>query len=379
MRGEDAYAALGLRPGAGRAEIDQAYRRLIKRYHPDYADGDAKRAAELNRAYSELRTRTRDAPRPHPEAVAAMQRHAYAPRSPSWRGPAFAAAAIAVAVLLASTAAMEEITPPWSQFSSATTAGGARSGGSSGESFSLDQPLAKTLIDSSVGDAIRLHAEDDPGSAAEFSRSCLSRLDANPSVALFDSCAAYDEAIAILAVGNAAFEAGPFNPSAVTARQVGAARLLSADYFEAESRLQQIRARVHMTLLPQLPDARRAADVRVSAPAPAEDIPDVPVEREAVEAPAEPRQTVSRTSPAAEPRRIVSRAAAPPPLRRATPPPVRRATQQQQPVRRAPPQQRAPSVERAAPPAPAAEKRQVPAWQQPLKPAWQRPLPPASN
>ena len=50
-----AYAALGLEPGADAAAIEQAYRRLIKQHHPDRAGGDARRAAEINRAYRELR------------------------------------------------------------------------------------------------------------------------------------------------------------------------------------------------------------------------------------------------------------------------------------------------------------------------------------
>ena len=50
-----AYAALELEPGADRAAIEEAYRRLIKRYHPDRSGGDAERAAEINRAYFELR------------------------------------------------------------------------------------------------------------------------------------------------------------------------------------------------------------------------------------------------------------------------------------------------------------------------------------
>jgi DnaJ family protein A protein 1 len=51
------YAVLGLKPGADRDAIEQAYRSLIKRYHPDREGGDGKRAAEINRAYFELRGR----------------------------------------------------------------------------------------------------------------------------------------------------------------------------------------------------------------------------------------------------------------------------------------------------------------------------------
>src|SRR3954452_23135765 len=50
-----AFAALGLDPGADAAAIEQAYKRLIKQHHPDREGGDSTRAAEINRAYRELR------------------------------------------------------------------------------------------------------------------------------------------------------------------------------------------------------------------------------------------------------------------------------------------------------------------------------------
>src|SRR5690348_11427861 len=50
-----AYAALGLEPDADSAAIEQAYKRLIKEHHPDREGGDARRAAEINRAYRDLR------------------------------------------------------------------------------------------------------------------------------------------------------------------------------------------------------------------------------------------------------------------------------------------------------------------------------------
>ena len=51
----NAFAVLGLTPGADAAAVDQAYRRLIKQYHPDREGGDGVRAAEIIRAYRELR------------------------------------------------------------------------------------------------------------------------------------------------------------------------------------------------------------------------------------------------------------------------------------------------------------------------------------
>ncbi len=52
-----AFTVLGLEPGANGAAVDEAYRRLIKLYHPDRSGGDAARAADINRAYFELRRR----------------------------------------------------------------------------------------------------------------------------------------------------------------------------------------------------------------------------------------------------------------------------------------------------------------------------------
>src|SRR5206468_6605550 len=54
-----AYAALGLEPGANAVDIEQAYKKLIKQYHPDREGGDVERAADINRAYRELRASRR--------------------------------------------------------------------------------------------------------------------------------------------------------------------------------------------------------------------------------------------------------------------------------------------------------------------------------
>src|SRR3954447_12331417 len=60
MTDRSAYSTLGLSAGADWDAIERAYKKLIKRYHPDRAGGDAGRAAEINRAYRELRRARND-------------------------------------------------------------------------------------------------------------------------------------------------------------------------------------------------------------------------------------------------------------------------------------------------------------------------------
>src|SRR3954468_1478066 len=72
MRG-DPYRVLGVSPGSSSEELHDAYRRLVKLHHPDRNGGSeqsARRFAEIQEAYEDLRARPRPA-RPHRAAEAA--------------------------------------------------------------------------------------------------------------------------------------------------------------------------------------------------------------------------------------------------------------------------------------------------------------------
>jgi curved DNA-binding protein CbpA len=57
----DPWTVLGLAPGASRAEVKRAYRRLSRAFHPDASrDEDGGRFRELRGAYAQLCERPRN-------------------------------------------------------------------------------------------------------------------------------------------------------------------------------------------------------------------------------------------------------------------------------------------------------------------------------
>ena len=61
----DPYRVLEVSPGASSEELHDAYRRLVKLHHPDRNGGSAesaRRFAEIQEAYEEVRSRPRSAP-----------------------------------------------------------------------------------------------------------------------------------------------------------------------------------------------------------------------------------------------------------------------------------------------------------------------------
>lgn len=252
MRREDHYAVLGLRPGAGRAEIDEAYRRLIKRYHPDRMGGDGSHAAEINRAYTILRQKL--PAQAHRTVLATMPppRRGAARRRTGWLLVALLLVAGIGAFATQSSRSVSSRSAydgplPWTS-----------SAGSAVRAAPLtdfEEPLHTAVIDQAIADAVRFHGSGDLESTLAFSRACHNSLRAKPSLTWFDACAAFDEATLTLNSDDALADSGPFNGTAVIARQIAAARQLSGDPLSADSRLHDIRSRVDLTLLPRIDEA----------------------------------------------------------------------------------------------------------------------------
>jgi hypothetical protein len=83
-----------------------------------------------------------------------------------------------------------------------------------------------------------------------------------------DGCAAFDDAVLELQRRDPLRDEGPFGASAVTARQITGASLLSNDYLAIEARLDQVRSRVQLMLTPAEPPpaAPQAAEINSDLP-----------------------------------------------------------------------------------------------------------------
>ncbi|HET9811874.1 MAG TPA: J domain-containing protein [Sphingomicrobium sp.] len=249
MSGDEPYGVLGLRPGARRVEVDQAYRRLIKQYHPDRTGGDGGRAAEINRAYTLIRQDMPAGRRGVPMPIPPGRR----PSSRRWGWAMACAVAVAGAVAFAGSDSSRRASNgvpalilPSTEAEGATV---------SMPLSDFDEPLQTAMIDRSIADAVKFHSIGDPRAAVEFTRACHNALRDKPSLAWFDSCAAFDEATVALDNDDPLAASGPFSPPAVMGRHMAAARLLSDDMLAAESRLHQIRARVEWAMVPAMDGA----------------------------------------------------------------------------------------------------------------------------
>ena len=253
-RDTSAYRELGLEPGADAASVEAAYRNLIKRFHPDRAGGDAARAAEINRAYQQIR---------RAQQLPTLRRTSYPVVQPAYRrGTPWGARAFALA-LVAGIAALAIASPL-----DVTTVGlgemmrepvlvsqqpvpqdpAASEIGQIGE-----QPLDSDAIDRSVLTAVRMAGSGEVRRLGDQSRRCHAELRRDPALARFDQCVAFDEAAVVLLHRNRMDVEGQFSSASVTGRHLGAARLFSEDYLMIESRLDRIRSRVEFSLAPPDP------------------------------------------------------------------------------------------------------------------------------
>lgn len=240
-----AFATLGLAPGADSAAIEQAYKRLIKQHHPDREGGDATRAAEINRAYRELR-----GGKAHVDPLQFNEEYGAHRRRRRWPLAAgFAVAGIAAAVLVIGPSV-----PPtrsiWAARAQLPLSRGLHGVRPAHEP--MNEKLHTNAIDAAVQHALHLFRTRDEMALSSASRDCERQFRNNPGTVMLDRCAAFDDAVVGLQDRDPLRDAGPFAPLAVTGRQWSEASALSDDDLAIDDRLDQIRLRVEIALAPQV-------------------------------------------------------------------------------------------------------------------------------
>ena len=233
-----AYAALGLEPGADAATVDRAYKRLIKRHHPDREGGNAGRAAEINRAYRDLRG-------PREKDALEFHDHPDIPRRQGWL-----IAAVGLAVGLAGGLVIAG--PMGELWMSAPKLPLVRGAAAATSIDAMDQPLNLSLIDEAAQRALRMSRSQDEMALGAASRDCHHALRTGPSIPQLDRCAAFDDAVVQLQDRDPLRDQGPFGELAVTGRQWSSASALSDDYLAIDGRLDKIRLRVELELAPAI-------------------------------------------------------------------------------------------------------------------------------
>ncbi|MEP7130549.1 MAG: J domain-containing protein [Sphingomicrobium sp.] len=243
---ESAYSALGLEPGADTTAIERAYKRLIKQHHPDRPGGDSDRAAEINWAYSELRS----PPMPC-DTLVLVDDDPLEERGGGWIRAALVLL-LALAALLAITgpgaAYMRQLAQPL-----VPTLANGQAAPTAISRDTMDQPLHVAAVAGAVGEAVSMLGKHDALALLSASRDCHRALRSDPSVTQLDRCSAFDDAIVQLQNRDPMWDQGPFSQIAVTSRQWSAASALSNDYLAIDSRLDRIRVQVELALAPVEP------------------------------------------------------------------------------------------------------------------------------
>jgi hypothetical protein len=240
-----AYAALGLEPGADASDVDRAYKQLIKEHHPDREGGDSARAAEINRAYRELRAAfgSRD-------ALDFNDPPLEEDRAGWVQGAIALLLALAVLFTLTGPAStyMRQLLEPRTPALQDRAAAPVRRGVDA-----MDQPLHLAAVTGAVREAVALLEKRDDGALLDASRGCHRALHLEPSITQLDRCAAFDDAVLQLQDHDPMWDQGPFSQIAVTGRQWSGSSALSNDYLAIDSRLDRIRVQVELALAPPAP------------------------------------------------------------------------------------------------------------------------------
>jgi hypothetical protein len=241
MRSEASpYSILGLDPGADAVDVERAYKRLIKLHHPDRDGGDPGRAAEINRAYRELKG-------PYPPHDVTLDPHRH-PGSVEGRWfrivliiiAGAGAVAIATGPLKSSLQALRtSVAPTKSHLAQAAP-----------QSDIMNQPVHRDLVAAAIRDARRIVALRDDQALLNASGECHDRFRSTVSLEWFDRCAAFDDAVVDLQDRDPMWDQGPFSEMSVTGRQWSAASALSKDSLAIDSRLDRIRLQVELALAP---------------------------------------------------------------------------------------------------------------------------------
>jgi len=247
MTGEaSAYAALGLEPGADAATVEQAYKRLIKEHQPDRSGGDALRAAEINRAYRELR-----AGRELREPLELIDEDMPDVRRGSgWVAAALLASLVASGLMLTDSRLLP-IRQGFASGKSQLALPHARRGDA------MEEPLNLAAIDGSARSALQIARTRDEMSLATASNDCHRELRRRPTLLQLDRCAAFDDAVVELQDRDPLRDQGPFGELAVTGRIWSGASALSDDSLAIDNRLDRIRLRVEIALAPFVDPAKQ--------------------------------------------------------------------------------------------------------------------------
>jgi hypothetical protein len=233
-----AYATLGLDPAADSADIERAYRRLIKEHHPDREGGDARRAAEIIEAYRELRAEKNLKDPLELNDEWGMPR----PDRRAWVAIALFFVLAAAFVMLLNGPLGSLAAPSGHSGSPFHRLGHATAGDP------MDQPLHVGAIDGAARQALQIARTKDEIALASASRDCHHQLRSQPSLIQLDRCAAFDDAVVQLEDRDPLRDQGPFSELAVTGRIWSGATALSDDSVAIDGRLDRIRLRVEQAL-----------------------------------------------------------------------------------------------------------------------------------